>query len=72
VGAQPSLEVVAKGSDVVITRHPPGNAPADVSKQELADPLQVASHPVHLYCPHLPVTRAACWEVKQAEELTPW
>jgi hypothetical protein len=41
VGAQPSLEVVAKGSDVVITRHPPGNAPADVSKQELSDPLQV-------------------------------
>lgn len=42
VGAQPSLEVVAKGSDVVITRHPPGNAPADVTKQELTDPLQVA------------------------------
>jgi hypothetical protein len=43
VGAQPSLEVVAKGSDVVITRHPPGNAPADVSRQELSDPLQVPS-----------------------------
>lgn len=41
MGAQPSLEVVAKGSNVKVTHHPPGNAPADVSTQELSDPLQV-------------------------------
>lgn len=41
VGAQPSLEVVAKGSNVEVTRHPPGNEPAEVTTREISDPLQV-------------------------------
>ena len=41
VGAQPSLEVVAKGSNVEVKRHPSGNAP-EAERQERPDPLQVS------------------------------
>lgn len=50
VGAQPSLEVVAKGSNVEVTRHPPGNAADEVTQQQLDDPLQVHFQGVQKTC----------------------
>lgn len=49
VGAQPSLEVVAKGFSVTTTRQQPGSAPPEVATREVEDPLLVP--PLPLPCP---------------------
>mmetsp|Transcript_8304 Transcript_8304/g.24880 ORF Transcript_8304/g.24880 Transcript_8304/m.24880 type:complete len:328 (+) Transcript_8304:143-1126(+) len=65
VGAQPSMEVVAKGYSVQTTRQQPGNAPAEVTVQEVDDPLQVpqrlSAHWRPVIDPQLPAVFTGGW-----------